>query len=464
MADLLWWLGHADETTAKVVVRSDTNGVITMTGVTNDGTKTAATTTADGIVVFTASGLTANTSYPFTITHSDATSEAGTLRSMPSSGDTYKFGWGSCNDNAAKAMGGLQAVSTGVIGFAHIGDLIYANGAGDAFGESPEDGDIDQTTANFNALHRQSMKDPGMKFLSQSAPFYYMADDHEWSGDNWDHSGTQANATDSTFTLQSEVDAAWATETASLVYYQSGNPANADTGTAIAEKPSDHERAADADFAVISAAASAYPVTYCRWTIGDAEFFMLDCISYRSAIASTNNSSKTMLGANQKAWLKAQLDASTATFKIILSPKKTHANAGADNGDLWSQYSTEMTELLDYIKSDVSGNLTGIVWLSGDRHTPSVEAQAIADGETYDHVCVCACPLSVSVNTAQGTIGTTTKLLKPHWNNVFGVVEVVGSSHLLLQMRNASNGNIRWEGKVLAGSNALIYDDIQVAI
>jgi hypothetical protein len=99
------------------------------------------------------------------------------------------------------------------------------------------------------------------------------------------------------------------------------------------------------------------------FTIGRIRFIILDVRAHRSDPAATDNSSKTMLGTTQKAWLKSELLNATEPVKVVMSGMVWHGTTTTD--DTWAKYSTERTELLNYISSN---NITGLYFVSGDSH------------------------------------------------------------------------------------------------
>ena len=80
---------------------------------------------------------------------------------------------------------------------------------------------------------------------------------------------------------------------------------------------------------------------------GLADFFLLDTRQYRSPSRAYDDSSKTMLGDEQKAWLKDELRKSSAPLKIIFSP--TPFNSRTDS-DSWFGYRTERQEINGFIE------------------------------------------------------------------------------------------------------------------
>ena len=113
------------------------------------------------------------------------------------------------------------------------------------------------------------------------------------------------------------------------------------------------------------------------WTWGHVQFFLLDGRYNRNPSRDPDTAEKTMLGDIQKSWLKEGLQASTATWKIVISGSVFNptTKCGADN---WCAYKTEGKELTDFIREQ---NIKNIFIVSGDVH-----AGAITDGtnSTYD--------------------------------------------------------------------------------
>ena len=340
------------------------------------------------------------------------------------------------------------------------GDTPYTNEAGTAFGITTTQAVLSHTVADFTLHHEKQYADPQWQdLLSMAAVKYYMPDDHEWGGDNYDHTLTQANAGNSPVggigaTTQADVDLHWWNGVQAVqaqVALRYDNVANADA-EAIAEKPSN---------AAAGTPASQYPVRYFRQgfdvngnvvTVNPhVEIFVIDCMSYRSPISATDNASKTMLGANQKAWLKAHLLSSAANFKLIFSGKKTYKQTSSDNTDTWGEYTTERNEILDYIAAQ---SITGIAWLAGDKHVPQVMEHHISDGDTYDHICICACPIHVGINGWAATPNITW-----HGNTqVYGRF-VVDVNRVNLSVVSANNGEELWRGFIVPTSNQVYYDE-----
>jgi len=92
----------------------------------------------------------------------------------------------------------------------------------------------------------------------------------------------------------------------------------------------------------------------------DVDFFILDNRSYSNKSADEN---PTVLGANQKAWLKNQLKQSKANFKIICSGNQFIADYLSDK--TFALYPEERQEIFDFL---IDHKIEGAFFLTGDRH------------------------------------------------------------------------------------------------
>ena len=95
---------------------------------------------------------------------------------------------------------------------------------------------------------------------------------------------------------------------------------------------------------------------YFKWSLGDIDFFMLDTRWFR------RKSKSQMLGNSQNSWLRQQLLASDATFKVLVSSVQWHEKGGKDS---WSDYLPERDVLFQFL---FENKINGILLLSGDAH------------------------------------------------------------------------------------------------
>lgn len=444
MAISFWWLGHATTNSARVCVRTTTTGNVTVACAGATYTVAADTAVNDGVVVADVLGLSPGQTYPVVITDASSAVERGTLRTMPASGGKVAFI--SCEERTRPLADLAQnIVAFGAHAVCHEGDYVYTGAYLSGYNGETSVLPATGSAASVYATHwRQVKRKPDKRFLETTLPHYYMFDDHEFGGDNWDHTVTQAQAGGINVAsggTQAEVDASWWAARQAAGYYMAGNPA-ADAGT-TAEKPSN---------AAAGTSVSQYPVSYYRFTVGDIETFHLDVFSVRSPQAATDNSSKTMLGANQKAWLKARLAASSAKFKIIASGKPTYVALSGGTGDDWTRYSTERDELISYIQTT---GITGVVWMCGDPHAACVHYDP-----TRGHIAVTANPAGVD-HLAQQAGYPQFCVWKQHgagagYTNgdaVFGLAEANGDT-LTLRIIDQYGAEL-WRGAVQAGTNVL---------
>lgn len=495
MALDMWGIGvHPSPTAAaRLWARSTVTGALTL--IINGQTFTGDTlnpSVDDGTGTVSATGLLPNTSYTFTLSCA-GDSVSGVLKTMPGNdSDTFDFCVTSCsalNGKGKSANGAMVAQNPAFI--ANLGDMMYINAGAasyvSAWGEAPVNynGSVSQgkNADTYRVIWRQSLKHSDAKMCHQAVPTLYMPDDHEYGGDNWDHSlanawyvGCSAVSMNSpvagvdctpnadrdypSTSTQADCDDYWLAANTAAANYLKGNPPHGDGQSP--NKPS---------LAQAGTPASNYPVRYTRFTAGSAEFFLLDSLSYRSPVRATDNASKTMLGATQKQWLKDRLAACAKTFAIILCPKKTYANNG-DNTDSWfaggtnTGYQTELNEILDYISAKsgfVNPNLT-VVWFTGDSHL----AAAIYD-DTKGHVCLNGSPAGAPTGNTPSAVtgknrylgGLHTQACKQYFNIAHG--RIVGTQRIELWLRDAAGARM-WSGYVNAGENILRYPAVQAAI
>ncbi|MFO8014201.1 MAG: alkaline phosphatase D family protein [Phycisphaerae bacterium] len=103
------------------------------------------------------------------------------------------------------------------------------------------------------------------------------------------------------------------------------------------------------------------PGCWYTFSIGDVDFFMLDCRYYRTL----KSDPPTMLGPVQKAWLKQALAKSTGTFKVLASSVPWAYGSKPGSKDPWQGYKEERKELFDCL---AAREADGVLLISADRH------------------------------------------------------------------------------------------------
>jgi len=194
-----------------------------------------------------------------------------------------------------------------------------------------------------------------------------------------------------------------------------------------------------------------------------ADFFMLDTRSYRDPLVNwdpspVNGVHKTMLGAEQYAWLLESLKGSAATWKFIVSsvpltyptgfpqPQVEGRDGWANGGDR-SGYETELMRLLYFIEAN---DIRNVVFITGDTHFPyAVSFDPDLDG-TPNFYEISASPLSaipLAPGTPDQTFNPTVLYAEGEFMGslfVFGSVEINDEGEMTYRVINRE-GETRYE-------------------
>lgn len=131
----------------------------------------------------------------------------------------------------------------------------------------------------------------------------------------------------------------------------------------------------------------ATPGVFFNYRYGPVELFMLDCRMYRPDIGDSGlrcevdptppqlSRDDGPLGLAQEAWLREQLNASTADFKLIGCGSRFTPEGSTDS---WASYNVARNRLLNFIDSD---GIEGVAFLSGDIHRSSF---GVVPSRAYD--------------------------------------------------------------------------------
>ena len=269
---------------------------------------------ADGLAKLSISGLTADTLYYYGVEAQSVlmTPGRGNLTTFPVQdvAANFSLAFGSCQFNTPSDST-FEEIRTRVgpygkaLQLVHLGDMNYL----DWDGTATEDAVI--------AQHMVSLGSASMAPMLAEIPIAYVWDNHDWGGDT---SNASAAAGD-------EVGAAYR-----QVFPTYTLPAADGRGC------------------------------FQTWKIGRVRFIMTDARSYRDAQATAESPSKTMLGADQKAWLENLLEDGSAFYVLA------HQYPWRDDGDgsgRWGSYSDEFTEINGWITANAPGRVYVIF---GDRH------------------------------------------------------------------------------------------------
>lgn len=161
---------------------------------------------------------------------------------------------------------------------------------------------------------------------------------------------------------------------------------------------------------------------YQAWTVGRVRFIMIDGRNLdRSPGANTDDSSKTMLGATQLAWLKNQL-LQPEPLKVIVGDVQwlgTPTVFLTTNGpDKWFAYDTERQAITAFIAAN-QPRVGNLMWWHGDCH--AMATSTAANNTSYGGFPVyCAAPMH---NTGGGLALSS---FSQNWNNSGGNVRGYG--------------------------------------
>lgn len=133
------------------------------------------------------------------------------------------------------------------------------------------------------------------------------------------------------------------------------------------------------------------PGVYCKQSYGGVDFFILDGRYHRAPTRQADNAAKSMLGAAQKAWLKRELKASRAPFKVLAIGGGWSCAENEIGGDSWAVYLTERNEIFDFIRDE---NIGGVVCISGDSHMGELNCIPWSERGGYDFYDFCSSPLA----------------------------------------------------------------------
>lgn len=165
---------------------------------------------------------------------------------------------------------------------------------------------------------------------------------------------------------------------------------------------------------------------YYRFSAGLADVWVLNQRHFKSAVAQPDTPDKTLLGAEQRAWLLDTLAASSAPLKVICSPcTVVDTLANARDGNWGAGYTAERRLVLDHIAREVSGRT---IFLSGDTHVTMVYDN---DGVFEARACPLDIPEPNDITVANPTYVTrlqaTPGVVYANGQSHFSHVEIYGS-------------------------------------
>lgn len=275
----------------------------------------AAAPDPDGVVKLTVTGLTPSTLYHYGVAPNDGPvlpGGRGQVTTFPPAHRPADFSlaFGSCqfntpSDTTFAAILARSGPAGRALQLIHMGDLHY------------QDWDAGTTREQVYTQYMASLSSTSMAPLLAAVPINHLWDNHDWGGDDSDRTAPAGDVVAATYRQV---------------------------------------------FATYPLEASDGRGGYHSWVIGRIRMIQLDTRSYRDPQSGTETGTKTMLGLEQKQWLKDLLTG-PEPVKIICGQYPWRDDG--DGSGRWGSYSAEFAELADYLNATVPGRVYVIF---GDRH------------------------------------------------------------------------------------------------
>ena len=381
---------------------------------------------------------------------------------------SFKITWISCESRNTHFVGGHH-ITAGVIKMQ--GDLPYVDATFTAWGDTVPVVNVSSNQQAFEDHYDNMWLNPGYIAMRGQASYLTLrADDHEWGGDNWDHTLTQSESQSPIgATDQEGVNTHYLTGLAALTAQgairELNPPTFIDDG---GEYPPQVDDATDYSNFANKPLVTEYTAQYGKqyFDVNGVELptatgakvviYDIDCIARRSPTADTDNSSKTMLGSIQKAWIKSEVvtDSPLVDLIIISNGKKWRQSNPVGTSDNWGVYGTERLELENHWDSNGVDNL---IIIAGDQHRAEVSAG------TYP--CFVACPNS-TLPSSQNFLPNKNTYVYADWSDRymkygtnFGEIEINDNGYTVALNRSANAASL-YKTNMSYGSNALNYDQL----
>ncbi|QVQ57100.1 phosphatase [Anabaena phage Elbi] len=326
---------------------------------------------------FVVNGLLDNTLYYFqTEVNGSLKGNIGKAKTPPTNATSFKFCLASCarDDSNHPIFDAIRGFNPDF--FLHTGDIHY---------EDINVNDVDLYQAAYDLVFSL----PKQEQLYREFPTFYMWDDHDYANDNSDSTNVSRPAAIQAFRDRVPFS--------SLLL---------DTSTATS------------------------PVYY-KFNYGRCVFLVCDSRSQKSPSANADNSSKTVLGASQKAWLINEFNNNPGKFIFVLFSFGWMGTANPTN-DWWSGYHTERVEIANAIKA--AGIANRMMILSGDMHGCAYDSGANSDYATGGGAgvrVVQAAPLD-QTNSTKGNGWSSGTFVS--FQQQFGQVEVIDTGTADIQV------------------------------
>lgn len=180
---------------------------------------------------------------------------------------------------------------------------------------------------------------------------------------------------------------------------------------------------------------------YSTFSWGDADFFLLDNRFFKSPNKRTDGE-KTILGNTQKEWLMDALSSSSARYKIIVIGGQFLNDA--TKFENYANYADEKQWLLSKIEEN---NISGVLFLTGDRHFSELSRLELNNGKTLYDWTVSPLTSGVASETAKKEENHLRVPGSQFMQHAFGILKFSGKGKdrkLSLHLYNAE-GNEIWQ-------------------
>ncbi len=306
------WSGAVTDTGAEVVARIESAGDVTLILEAERAETRHTGNQAEDVWSFAIGALEPATEYRyhFEVDGTVVEERIGRFRTFPAGPASFTVAVGSCSrlGSNGSVYDTIRAAQPDL--FLVPGDFFYADHI-EVF---------DQFTEAFD----ETLTSPAQAALLAEIPIAYVWDDHDYGGNDGDSTS--------------------ATRDIARVAYSSYVPHYPLTGSGTINQ---------------------------AFTVGRVRFLLLDNRSARDPKADPDGADKTMLGADQLAWLEAELLAADSAYPLTVIVTSVPWIAAPEVGaDHWGGYTAERSALADFIASN---ELEGILMVAGDAHMVAID-------------------------------------------------------------------------------------------
>lgn len=148
------------------------------------------------------------------------------------------------------------------------------------------------------------------------------------------------------------------------------------------------------------------PGVFFKYAYGGVDFFFLDNRYYKDPADAPDDANKSLLGQVQLNWLKQGLQASQASFKVLIAGIGFTEEKGPGQ-EAWSSYLAERNALFDFITENA---ITGVVLMSGDTHIAELNSIPWSHRGGYDLYEFVSSPLAQECSTSWLNYGAVPRI------------------------------------------------------